>query len=157
VDPWLIYDGIVVLYVVVIAFIVRKQRGLRREIAAARTWSSAASRVVETRIDETVATKGGTTYYPCVVYDYTAGGRALRGQRTHLGEVVGFSFRRKAERRLKQLADAAAVQVYYDPADPTHAVIERTAPIQRRNDVLLAILVVVLIGVLAAPAWLTSL
>jgi hypothetical protein len=157
VDPWLIYDGIVLLYVVVIAAIAWKQRGLRREVAASQAWPSTASRVVETGIDETVATKGGTTYYPRVVYDYTVDGRALRGQRAHLGERVGYSFRRNVERRLKQLADAAAVQVYYDPADPTLSVIERTAPIQRRNRVLMGILLVVLAGLLVGPFFVDSL
>jgi hypothetical protein len=152
VDAWLIYDAIVLLYVVVIVAIGWRQRRLRREVAASRTWSSTASRVVEARMDEIVATKGGTTYIPRVVYDYTVDGRALRGQRPHFGDPVGFSFRRNADRRLKALADAAAVQIYYDPADPTRAVIERGAPILRRHGVLLAILVIVLLGLLVAPA-----
>lgn len=69
VDPWLIYDAIVVLYVVVIAAIAWRQRSLRRELAATRSWPASASRMVETRMDEIVATKGGTAYVPRVVYE----------------------------------------------------------------------------------------
>ncbi len=152
-DPWLIYDAIVLLYVVVIVAIVWRQQRLRREVVAARSWPATASRVVETRMDEIVATKGGTTYFPRVVYEYTVGGRAHRSQQPYLGGDVGFSFRRNADRRLTELADAAAVQVHYDPADPARAVIQRRAPIMRRNDVLLGILVVVLLGLLTGPAW----
>jgi hypothetical protein len=153
VDPWLIYDAIVVLYVVVIAAIVWRQRRLRREVAATRSWPATASRVTETRMDEIVASKGGTTYIPRVVYEYTVDGRTHRSQQPYLGGDVGFSFRRNADRRLKALADAAAVQVFYDPADPSRAVIQRAAPVMRRNNVLLGILVVVLIGILTGPAW----
>lgn len=152
-DPWLIYDAIVVLYVAVIAAIVWRQRRLRREVAAGRRWSATASRVVEARLDEVHATKGGSTFFPVVVYDYTVDGRTLRGQRAYFGDHVGYSFRRNAEHRLKALADAAAVQVYHDPADPTRSVIERSAPVMRRNNVLLAILGVVLIGLLSGPFW----
>lgn len=151
---WYVWFGILALYVIVIAAILWRSRRLRREVATMRSWPSVAGRVVESRIDETSSVKGGTTYFPMVVYDYTVEGRALRGTRMYAGDVVGHSVRRRAERRLAALAAAAAVQVYYDPADPTVAVIERRAPVLRRNGVLLAILVVILAGVLTFPLWL---
>lgn len=152
-DPWLLYDGIVLLYVVVLGAIVWRQRRLQRELDATRSWSAAPSRVIETSLVEIHATKGGTTYFPRVVYEYTVDGRTLRGQQAYIGGDKGYSFQRNAEPRRKALADAAAVQVFYDPADPTQAVIERTAPVMRRNNWILAFLVVVLIGLLTMPAW----
>ena len=138
-------------YVVLIASILWRGHRLRGEVAASQAWPTAASRVVESRMDELVAVKGGPAYFPVVVYDYTVTGRTLRGSRLHFGDPVGFSFRKRADRRLATLT-AAAVQVYYDPADPTQVVIERTAPVLRREVVLLVILLAVLTGFLALVA-----
>jgi hypothetical protein len=154
VELWHIWVGIIALYVAVCAAIVWRVRRLRREVAASSTWPSVASRVVESRMDEIHSVKGGTTFFPVVIYDYTVDGRALRGARMHFGDPVGYSFRRRADRRLADLTAAAAIQVHHDPADPTHAVIERRAPILRRDAVLLGILLVVLAGILTFPLWL---
>jgi hypothetical protein len=43
--------------------------------------------------------------------------------------------------------------VFYDPADPTRAVVERSAPVLKRDVVLLTILTVVLVAVLASASW----
>lgn len=154
VDPWLIYYAIVALYVALIVLMVRRRRALRAEVAASRTWPAAASRVVESRLDVFSSVKGGTTYFPTVVYEYAVGGRGFRGNRTQFGEAVGYNLKGRAERRLAVLAAAAAVQVYHDPADPVRAVIERSAPVLRRDNVLLGILVLVLAGLLALPMYL---
>ncbi len=153
-ELWHIWAGIIVLYVAVIVAILWRARRVRAEVAASRGWPSVGSRVVESRMDEIVATKGGTTYFPVVIYDYTACGRSLRGSRPHFGDPVGYSFRRNADRRLAALTAAAAVQVFHDPADPTLVVIERRAPVLRRYAVLVGILSVVLAGILSFPLWL---
>jgi hypothetical protein len=132
----LIYGVLVALYVTVIAFIVRQWRSLRAEMAASERWTPAASRVVESSLREVTSTRTGTTYFPHVVYDYAVDGRAFRGQRIAFGHPAGFSFKRNAERRLQALVDAASVRVFHDPADPSRAVIERSAPILRTNLVL---------------------
>ena len=155
-SPWLIYGALVALYVTVIAFIIRRWWALRAEIAASERWTPAASRVVESSLQEFTSTKTGTTYFPRVVYDYAVDGRTFRGQRIAFGHPVGFSFRRNAERRLQALVDTASVRVFHDPADPSQAVIERSAPILRTNVVLLGILAVVLLGLLAFPFWWAS-
>lgn len=125
---------------------------LRREVAASRVWLPVPARVVASRIDEVRAVKGGVTYFPVVIYDYTAAGRTLRGSRLYFGDVVGFSFRKRADRRLATLTAAAATQVYYDPADPTQSVVERSAPVLRRNTVLVGVLLTLLVGFVALTA-----
>ena len=60
---------------------------------------------------------------PSVVYQYTVGGRLYRD--TSFLQAPGFGTRSKRrEVALKSIApfpDGAAVTVYYDPADPSHA------------------------------------
>src|SRR5262245_50252150 len=106
-SPWLLYGVLTAAYVVMIALLLRRRRALRAEVAASERWPSAASRVVHSELQEFTSAKGGTTYFPRVVYDYDVGDRTLRGQRTTFGTPVGYNFRRNAERRLRALVDAA--------------------------------------------------
>jgi hypothetical protein len=92
--------------------------------------------------------RSGTEYLPVVVYEYDAGGRHHRGTRLYFGEAVVYNRKARAERRLATLATNAAIQVFYDPEQPSCAVVERSAPVLRRDVVLMAILGVVLVAVL---------
>ena len=123
-------------------------------MAASHAWPSAGSDVVEARLEERTTTRGGTEYWPRVVYRYRVGDRTLRGQRLHFGESIAYNVRSHAERRLAALAAEAAVRVFYDPVDPAQAVVERSAPVLRRDTVMMAILAGILLALfLAAPAW----
>jgi hypothetical protein len=87
-----------------------------------------------------------------VIYEYEAGGGRHRGARLYFGESVAYNRRSRAERRLASLATNAAVQVFYDPAQPSRAVVERSAPVLRRDVTLLALLGAVLAALLALLA-----
>lgn len=137
--PQTIVDIVIVLYVVIIALLVRRMVRLRADVRASATWTPAASRVIESRLDQYVSGKGGRTMWPVVVYEYEAGGRVLRGQRATFGEVVAYNLERRAQRRLAALVAAASVRIFHDPGDPTQSVIERSVPVQRRDWVLLGL------------------
>jgi hypothetical protein len=85
--------------------------------------------------------------WPVVVYEYEVDGRARRGQRATFGEVVAYDLEGRARRRLAALVASAGVRASYDPRDPAVSVIERSAPVLRRDWVLLGIVLVVLAGV----------
>jgi hypothetical protein len=62
---------------------------------------------------------------PFVEYEYAVNGRKLRGNRITIGEKIsGFEI----ESTLARYPVGAAVTVYYDPANPKNAVLERDLP-----------------------------
>jgi len=148
--PRLLFDGVIALYLVVLALMVRRLLRQRAEVRASANWVPAASRVISSRLDEVVASKGGRTMWPVVVYEYEVGGRVLRGERAAFGDPVGYNLERRVRRRLDALVAAASVRVFHHPTDPTQSVIERRAPVMRRNGVLFGIL----LGVLGGVIWL---
>ncbi len=155
--PVHIFDGLIILYLVVLAAMHVRGRRLRAEVAASGSWPTAASRVLESRLDETYSGKGGTTYWPRVVYEYDAGGTRHRGQQPFFGEVVGYSFHRNAERQRASLVADAQVQVFYDPTNPARSVIQRRAPLLRRYNVLFAVMFALLGVLIVARMYLAGL
>ncbi len=96
----------------------------RKAAAAAATWPSVEGRItaseVLTRRDE-----GELEYRPHVAYAYAVGGRAYAGDRVRFGLTrYGLD---PAKRLCARYAVGNAVQVYYDPTDPSHSVLERDA------------------------------
>jgi hypothetical protein len=135
-----VFDALIVLYLLLLPLMHRRGRRVRAELAASRTWPSAPSRVVESRLDEHYTAKGGTTYHPRVVYEFEALGARWRGQRLYFGDAVAFSLQRSAQRMLDALVADAQVRVFHDPTDATQSVIQRTAPILRRYNVLFVVM-----------------
>lgn len=68
----------------------------------------------------------------------------------HFGETIPYSLKRRAVRRLAALTASAAARVFYDPGDPGRAIVERSAPVLRRDGVLLAAATLVFTGGLVA-------
>jgi len=63
--------------------------------------------------------------YPLVVYEYKVNGRRFTGHRISVGEIAGdFA----AESTVNRYPQGAEVEVYYNPADPKQAVLERDPP-----------------------------
>ena len=62
------------------------------------------------------------TNVPAVEYEFTANGRAFRGNRISIGEDTGGAH---SEATLARFPVGATVPVFYDPADPTHCVLIR--------------------------------
>lgn len=71
--------------------------------------------------DETV------TYYPAVTYDFTFEGHSYTGKKLSFGGVISKSNPASAQKTLQSYPVGAQVPVYYNPTDPSEAVLERTA------------------------------
>lgn len=155
--PVHIFDAIILLYVAVLVAMHRKGRRLRAEVAASRTWPAAPSRVVGSQIHESYTSKGGTTYRPGIAYEYDVDGTRHRSARPYFGEVVGYSWKRNADRDLASFVADAQVQVFYDPADASRAVIQRRAPLLRRYNVLFVVMFALLGVLVVARMYLAGL
>ena len=62
---------------------------------------------------------------PLVTYEYAVGGRTYRGNRLSFAERISGV---DVGEMLKRYPDGKVVQVYYNPANPAQAVIERSLP-----------------------------
>ena len=109
-----------------------------RRYYRARRWRSAAATVLESWLDDGGGEPWDRRAKVCARYRYTAGGA------TRVGERLGFSspiHRRavNAERHLLQLTPGKRIEVWYNPADPSEVVIDRS--ISRTYHVVAAIAV----------------
>jgi hypothetical protein len=95
---------------------------------ATRHWARAAAIVVESEVVWGTTNHGGHTawtWLPRFTYQYEVGGQVYRGGR------IAF-YRRCTGSRAQELAahhpNGSQVQVYYDPAHPAEAVLDRSFP-----------------------------
>ena len=78
-------------------------------------------------IDLRSSSESGTTEYPVVQYSYQVGGQAYQGMKIAPGPEVGGTGARKVVARYPA---GAQVMVFYDPQNPSDAVLEKKAPAQ---------------------------
>jgi hypothetical protein len=87
------------------------------------------SKIEQREVDSDTAsdTRGKRTYrnFPAITFEYVVAGRTFRGTRYSVRENVGNVLINEA---LAKFPQGAAVTVFYNPADPSRSVIERTMP-----------------------------
>lgn len=103
--------------------------GLRQRSTAleSESWPSVEGKIV---ISEVVARSSGASggyqryYYPSVAYDYTIEERWYRGKQVTSGGEIGVSISWMAERALTRYPMGSLVRVYYNPEQPSEALLE---------------------------------
>jgi hypothetical protein len=99
------------------------------EVKRASGWSSAVGRIVKSSTAAARHRSAGeaTTVktVPAVEYEFSVGGRKVKGNRISIGEDSGGA---NTEATLRRYTVGAAVTVYYDPANPKNCVLERGVP-----------------------------
>jgi hypothetical protein len=101
-----------------------------REVWRARGWLTVPGRIVSSKVESRRRTgvggkAGAMGNYPAVVYEYVVQGRKYTGKRLSIGEEVADA---GVERTLGRYPKGAEVDVYYNPAKPQEAVLERDLP-----------------------------
>jgi len=99
---------------------------MRRKMAAVSQWPSTMGTVMMSRT-ETRSSGEGYTDYPVVQYSYQVRGQAYQGLKLAPGPEVGGSGARKV---VAKYPPGAQVMVFYNPENPSDAVLERNAPAQ---------------------------
>ena len=118
---------------------------MRRKMAAVSQWPSTMGTVVMSRIEQRSSSEGGYTDYPVVQYSYQVGGQAFQSLKLAPGPEVGGTGARKVVARYPA---GAQVMVFYNPQNPSEAVLERKAPAQWLMWLLLGVFDCSLCGVL---------
>jgi len=123
---------------------------MRRKMAAVSQWPSTMGTVMMSTIDQRYSSEGGYTDYPVVQYSYQIGGQAYQSAKLAPGPELGGSGARGVVARYPA---GAQVMVFYNPQNPSDAVLERKAPAQWLMWLLLIIFDCVLCGVVPIMWW----
>jgi hypothetical protein len=91
--------------------------------AKVRDWQPASGRILSSTVVRRRSSRGGSTSYPAIVYEYNVGGMNYQGQKITPGLRWGGSGSGKVVARYPA---GSAVTVYYDPNNPADAVLERS-------------------------------
>jgi hypothetical protein len=119
-----------------------------RVVKASKSWPCVSGRVVHTSYREQVIKNEDTEteYVPLVQYEYQVGGQTHRGTRIAFF-AENCATREKALERLGAFPVGHPVSVFYDPAKPADAVLQR----QDKGNVFVAVAgwVLVVVGIAA--------
>jgi len=100
---------------------------MRMRARASRQWPMVLGQVILSTIASSSSSEGGTTYSPSIHYAYDIGGRAYNNSRVAFGGFTSTSNPRDAQKHTARYPAGAVVQVYYNPANPQDATLERRA------------------------------
>ncbi len=112
-------------------------------------WPSAMGNVVMSTIERR-STSDGYADYPVVQYSYQVGGQPYQGMKLAAGPEVGGTGARKV---IEKYPAGAQVMLFYNPQNPSDAVLERKAPAQWIMWLLLVIFDCALCGVIPIIWW----
>ena len=118
---------------------------MRRKMAAVSKWPSTLGTVNASYLERRSSSEGGSTNYPVVQYSYQVSGQAYHTTKLAPGPEVGGTGAGKVVARYPV---GAHVMVFYDPQNPSEAVLERKAPAQWLMWLLLIVFDCALCGVI---------
>lgn len=118
---------------------------MRRKMAAVSQWPSTMGMVNASYLERRSSSEGGSTNYPVVQYSYQVGGQAYQSAKLAPGPEVGGT---GAGRVVERYPAGAQVMVFYNPQNPSEAVLERKAPAQWLMWLLLIVFDCALCGVI---------
>lgn len=122
----------------------------RRKMAAVSQWPTTMGNVNASYLDARTSSESGTTNYPVVEYSYQVGGQNYQGRKIAPGMEVGGTGAGKVVARYPA---GAQVMVFYNPQNPSEAVLERNAPAQWLMWLLLIVFDCALCGAIPLVWW----
>lgn len=122
----------------------------RRKMTAVGQWPTTMGTVIASRIDERYSSDSGRVDYPWVQYSYQVSGQPYQSTKIAPGMEVGGT---GASKVVARYPAGAQVMVFYNPQNPSEAVLERKAPAQWLMWVLLVVFDCVLCGVIPIIWW----
>lgn len=112
-----------VFCVVGICFIVAGVKTCLAENAAAATWVSAPCRIVSSKLKTGTSEKGGTTYSPEIVFEFSVGGKTFRGDKIFFTGDVSSNDRAAEAARLERFRKLK--NCWHDPENPGECSLKR--------------------------------
>jgi hypothetical protein len=132
-----------VIFLVILFFI-------RRRMAVVSQWPSTMGTVNASYLERRSSSEGGYTNYPVVQYAYQVSGQAYQGMKVAPGPEVGGT---GAGTVVARYPSGAQVMVFYNPQNPSDAVLETKAPAQWILWLILIVFDIALCGVIPILWW----
>ena len=126
---------------------------MRKRMATVSQWPATMGTVHASSLERRSSSEGGYTNYPVVQYSYQVGGQAYQGMKIAPGPEVGGT---GAGKVVERYPAGAQVMVFYNPQNPSDAVLERKAPAQWILWLILIIFDIALCGVIPIIWWAMS-
>lgn len=123
---------------------------MRRRMDAVRQWPPTMGTVNTSYLERRSSSDSGLTNYPVVQYSYQVGGQTYNGMKIAPGPEVGGT---GAGKVVSRYPAGAQVMVFYNPQNPSDAVLETKAPAQWVIWLILIIFDVILCGVIPIIWW----
>jgi hypothetical protein len=103
----------------------------QQKVKASMSWPYVLGKVLAASVRQVVVrgdadTRDTTNYVPSVQYEYQVGGQNYQGNRLAFQEK-GYNSHKKAFKLVADFPVGGPVSVYFDPANPQNAVLERKA------------------------------
>ena len=123
---------------------------MRRRMATVSQWPSTMGTVLASHLERRSSSEGGYTNYPVVQYSYRVSEQSYQGGKIAPGPEIGGTGAGKVVARYPA---GAQVMVFYNPQNPSDAVLETKAPAQWLMWLLLVIFDCALCGVIPLIWW----
>lgn len=123
---------------------------MRRKMAAVSQWPSTMGTVNASYLERRSDGEGGSTNYPVVQYSYHVGGQSYQSSKYAPGPEMGGT---GAGKVIARYPAGAQVMVFYNPQNPSEAVLERKAPAQWLMWLLLIVFDCALCGAIPLIVW----
>jgi hypothetical protein len=91
------------------------------------------------------------TYYPHIEYTYPISGQAYNSKQIAFGGAQGFNSPNQAQSTLAKYPINSPVQVFYNPQNPSEAVLERAAGGGAKTTQVIGVILLVLSVLIACP------
>jgi hypothetical protein len=134
--------------------LITRYRKSREEVAQSSNWPGVTGKIEVSSAG--IYSKGreidhsdSPTYAPQIEYTYVVNGLAYRGSRIGFGDVTGTTHR-AAVHAADRFPTGSACTVYYDPADPSKAVLEKK--VNNSIGSIVMMLIFILLGLFACGA-----
>ena len=134
--------------IIAVVFVVLIARS-NRKVRASMNWSTTTGRILLSEVtsyrhrDADGITS--TLYQPTIQYEYVVNGQHLQSNHVRFGMAYGTSWTGSAQNVVDKYPQGTLVQVFYNPTNPTEAVLEHSAGGSNR---ILTCVVAIIVGVL---------
>jgi hypothetical protein len=133
-------------------FLIYRTQQSKKKAQLSQNWPATQGQITDSHVSRSVDTDSdgstSTAYSAQVAYTYQVLGQAYNGSKIAFGFNPSYSNQSKAQATAARYPVGSAVAVYYDPANPSDAVLERQA--SGSNVALILGIIFIVVGVCIA-------
>lgn len=130
-------------------------------VQASQTWQTTHGKIISSQVGTSARSmdrRSPPKYYPELTYEYVVDEHTYRGERRGIGGEIGLA-ENAARDIVARYPAGAAVTVYYDPAQPSEALLERAVTGLQTKHILVPFLIgaaILAAGLLFVVWWMSE-